>query len=123
VPAQPYAQPPGYAEPPYAGGPNAHTRHVRRTGGRLRRTDVRNLPLIIVLALGATGLGYASAVPPHWLRGVLLLAFALLLAGAFRLLLPVRQAGLLAVRSRITDVLCYAGGGLAIIIFGLALPR
>jgi hypothetical protein len=94
---------------------------VRRR--RLGRTDLRNLPMIIVLALAATGLGYAGAVPPHWLRGVLLLAFAMLLAGVFRLVLPVRQAGLLAVRSRVADVLCYAGGGLAIILFGLALPR
>jgi hypothetical protein len=48
---------------------------------------------------------------------------ALVLAGLLRLLLPVRQAGLLAVRGRLTDVFCYAGSGVAIILLGLALPR
>jgi hypothetical protein len=46
-----------------------------------------------------------------------------MLAGLLRLLLPARQAGLLAVRGRFTDVLCYAGSGVAIVLLGLALPR
>lgn len=94
----------------------------RRTGGGLRALDLRNLPMVVVLALGGTGIAYAAAVPRHWLRGVLLLAAACGLAGVFRLLLPVRQAGLLAVRGRVVDVLCYAGLAVAIIGFGLALP-
>ena len=98
------------------------TRH-RSAGGGLRGVDLRNLPLTVVLAMAATGVGYAAAVPPHWLRGVLLLAVALILAGLLRLLLPARQAGLLAVRGRFTDVLCYAGSGVAIVLLGLALPR
>jgi Protein of unknown function (DUF3017) len=97
--------------------------HGRPSGGGLRSVDLRNLPLIVVLVLAATGIGYAGAVPQHWLRGVLLLAVALVLAGILRLVLPARQAGLLAVRSRFTDVLCYAGSGVAIVLFGLALPR
>jgi hypothetical protein len=97
--------------------------HERPGRVGLRGVDLRNLPLILVLALAATGIGYAAAVPPHWLRGVLLLAVAMVLAGVLRLLLPARQAGLLAVRSRFVDVLCYAGSGVAIILLGLALPR
>jgi hypothetical protein len=97
--------------------------HHRSVGGGLRGVDLRNLPLIVVLAMAVTGIAYASAVPPHWLRGVLLLAVALVLAGLLRLLLPARQAGLLAVRGRFTDVLCYAGSGVAIILLGLALPQ
>ena len=96
--------------------------HERPTAGRLRTLDLRNLPLIVVLALGATGIGYAAAVPRHWLRGVLVLAGAMVLAGVLRLLLPTRQAGLLAVRSRAFDVLCYCGVGVAIVVLGLALP-
>ena len=96
--------------------------HLRAPQGGLRTVDLRNLPLVLVLALGATGLGYAAAVPPHWLRGVLVLAGAMVLAGLFRLLLPARQAGLLAVRSRAFDVLCYCGIGIAIVVLGLALP-
>jgi hypothetical protein len=98
-------------------------RHGRPRSGGLRGTDLRNLPLILVLALAATGVAYAAAVPPHWLRGVLLLAAAMVLGGVLRLVLPARQAGLLAVRSRFTDVLCYAGSGAAIVLFGLALPH
>lgn len=96
--------------------------HQRLTGGGLRTVDLRNLPITVVLALAATGIGYAAAVQEHWLRGVLVLAGAMVLAGVFRLLLPARQAGLLAVRSRLLDVLCYTGVGVAIIVLGLALP-
>jgi Protein of unknown function (DUF3017) len=94
----------------------------RRTGGGLRALDLRNLPMVLVLALGGTGIAYSAAVPRHWLRGVLLLAAACGIAGLFRLLLPARQAGLLVVRGRVVDVLCYAGLAAAIIGFGLALP-
>ncbi len=96
--------------------------HLQAPRGGLRTVDLRNLPLVLVLALGATGIGYAAAVPPHWLRGVLVLAGAMVVAGLFRLLLPARQAGLLAVRSRAFDVLCYCGVGVAIVVLGLALP-
>jgi hypothetical protein len=94
----------------------------RRRSGGLRTVDLRNLPIVVVLALGATGICYAAAVPQHWLRGVLLLAGACGLAGVLRLLLPARQAGLLVVRGRVVDVLCYGGLAVAIIVLGLALP-
>lgn len=88
----------------------------------MRAVDLRNLPIVVVLALGATGVAYAAAIPRHWLRGVLLLAAACGLAGLLRLLLPARQAGLLAVRGRLADVLCYGGLAAAITVLGLALP-
>lgn len=102
----------------------APTRPPRRThgGGGLRTVDLRNLPIVLVLALGTTGIAYSAVVPSHWLRGVLLLAVACGLAGVFRLLLPARQAGLLAVRGRLVDVVCYGGLAVAIVVLGLALP-
>jgi Protein of unknown function (DUF3017) len=100
----------------------SHVAPPRRGSAGLRALDLRNLPIVLVLALGATGIGYAAAVPRHWLRGVLLLAVACGIAGVLRLLLPVRQAGLLAVRGRLTDVVCYVGLAAAIIVLGLALP-
>ena len=100
----------------------SHAAPPRHGNAGLRAVDLRNLPILLVLALGATGLAYSAAVPRHWLRGVLLLAAACALAGVFRLLLPVRQAGLLAVRARLTDVVCYLGLAAAITILGLALP-
>jgi Protein of unknown function (DUF3017) len=96
--------------------------HLRPSQGGLRSVDLRNLPLVLVLAIAATGIGYAAAVPPHWLRGVVVLAGAMFIAGLLRLLLPARQAGLLAVRSRAFDVLCYCGVAVAIVALGAALP-
>ncbi|HEY6747704.1 MAG TPA: DUF3017 domain-containing protein [Mycobacteriales bacterium] len=100
----------------------SHVAPPRQGAAGLRAVDLRNLPILLVLALGTTGIGYAAAVPRHWLRGVLLLAVACGIAGVLRLLLPVRQAGLLAVRGRLTDVVCYAGLAVAITVLGLALP-
>jgi hypothetical protein len=100
----------------------SHASPPRRPGGGLRAVDLRNLPMVVVLALGATGIVYSALVQRHWLRGVLLLAAACGLAGLCRLLLPVRQAGLLAVRSRLTDVICYLGIAAAITVLGLSLP-
>jgi predicted membrane channel-forming protein YqfA (hemolysin III family) len=100
----------------------SHAAPPRQSNAGLRAVDLRNLPMLLVIALGATGIAYSAAVPPHWLRGVLLLAVACGIAGVLRLLLPVRQAGLLAVRGRLTDVVCYLGLAVAIIVLGLALP-
>jgi hypothetical protein len=102
----------------------APTRPPRRAhgGGGIRTVDLRNLPIVLVLVLGTTGIGYSAVVPRHWLRGVLLLAVACGLAGVFRLVLPARQAGLLAVRGRLVDVVCYAGLAVAIVVLGLTLP-
>jgi hypothetical protein len=97
------------------------SRHEPWPGRGLRSMDLRNLPLIVVLAVAGTGIGYAAAQPQHWLRGVLMLAGAMVLGGVLRLVLPARQAGLLAVRSRFVDVLCYAGSGIAIILLAAAL--
>lgn len=100
----------------------SHAAPPRQSNAGLRAVDLRNLPMLLVIALGTTGIAFSAAVPRHWLRGVLLLAFACAVAGAFRLLLPVRQAGLLVVRSRLTDVVCYVGLAVAITTLGLALP-
>jgi hypothetical protein len=100
----------------------SHAAPPRHGNAGLRTLDLRNLPMLLVLALGGTGIAYSAVVARHWLRGVLLLAVACALAGLFRLLLPVRQAGLLAVRGRMTDVVCYVGLAVAITALGLALP-
>jgi hypothetical protein len=100
----------------------SHAAPPRQSNAGLRALDLRNLPIVLVLALGGTGIAYSAVIPRHWLRGVLLLAFACAVAGVFRLLLPVRQAGLLAVRSRLTDIVCYVGLAVAITTLGLALP-
>jgi hypothetical protein len=57
--------------------------------------------LIIVAAFGLVVAGY-------WRRGALVLAIGVGVAAAFRLALPEDRAGLLAVRSRIIDVVTTA---------------
>ena len=91
-------------------------------GERLRSRNLHNLPALLVLGCAAGGLTYSALMPQHWLRGVLFMAGALIMGGFFRLVLPTRQAGLLAVRGRLVDVLCYAGTGVALWVVGLLLP-
>jgi hypothetical protein len=61
--------------------------------------------------------------PEHWLRGVLLIGGDLLLAGLLRLVLSERRAGILAVRRRAFDVICYLGLGVLVITFGVLAPQ
>jgi hypothetical protein len=97
------------------------TRRIRPARRRFRRWNPRNLPMMLVITMVAASLAYSAAVPPHWLRGVLGIAGAMLLAGFLRLVLPARQAGLLAVRSRLVDVVFYGGIGGMIIFLGVTL--
>jgi hypothetical protein len=84
--------------------------------------NLHNVPALVVLACAAGGVAFAVVVPEHWLRGVLFMAGALVLAGLLRLALPARQAGILAVRGRTVDVLCYVGSGAALWVVGLLIP-
>ena len=59
----------------------------------------------------------------HWLRGVLVIAGGFGLGGLLRLCLSDRQAGMLAVRGRFFDALCYLTFSVLAILFGLLLPR
>jgi hypothetical protein len=94
-------------------------------GPSIRRRSglITELPYIGVLVLAALGVGYALADSHHWLRGVGLAGAALLLAGLLRLTLPDTRAGLLAVRNRYFDALCYLALGGVIVGVGLVLPH
>jgi hypothetical protein len=81
---------------------------------------VRQLPLLAVLVV--VGLGLLSVTFGYWRQGLVLIGLALIAAGTLRLLLPVRQAGFLAVRSRPVDVVLLAGTGLALTVIALAIP-
>lgn len=86
--------------------------------GTLRTRDLHDAPYIIVMVLAAAGVLYASLFS-HWLRGVGMVGVAMLVAALFRLVLTDRQAGLLAVRHRPFDVICYGMFGAGIIIVGI----
>jgi hypothetical protein len=129
-PEQPYQGGEPYPAPPWPGGFQQY--EAQQEQNRLpfepprppgiRARDLHNLPAVFILLLSAGGVGYAGLFPEHWLRGVLFMAGALGLAGLFRLVLPTRQAGWLAVRGRVVDVISYVGTGGALWVVGLLLP-
>ena len=81
---------------------------------------LRQLPLLAVLV--TVGIGLLLVTFEHWRRGLVVVGLALVVAAALRLLLPVRQVGFLAVRSRPTDVLFLAGSGVALTVLILMIP-
>ncbi len=78
-----------------------------------------NLALALVLAVGAVGT--VLILLYHWRRGAVLIGAALLLAALFRVLLPDRRVGLLAVRGRPVDVLSYTVLGACMIFIAVTI--
>ena len=64
-------------------------------------------PMLVVLAIAVVGL--LRVATAHWREGSVLLGGALLVAAALRAALPPDRAGLLAIRSRVVDILAYSG--------------
>jgi Protein of unknown function (DUF3017) len=81
---------------------------------------LRQLPLLAVLLV--VGLGLLLVTFQYWRLGLVVIGLALVGAGVLRLLLPVRRAGFLAVRSRPVDVVLLAGTGLALAIIARTIP-
>ena len=81
---------------------------------------VRQLPLLAVLI--TVGIGLLLVTLEHWRRGLVVIGVALVAAAVLRLLLPLRQVGFLAVRSRPVDVVLLAGTGLVLTVIALAIP-
>lgn len=103
-PAEPVTEPIGRMGPP----PQA----PEEPGGW--RSALRdNLAFALVLVVCAVGI--ALILLYHWRRGAVLIGAALLLAALFRVLLPERRAGLLAVRGRPVDVLSYLALGACVV--------
>ena len=65
--------------------------------------------MLYLLALGGVLVGLALVVWEDWRTGVRVVAGSLGFAAACRLVLPTRQAGMLAVRHRAVDVLMLLG--------------
>jgi hypothetical protein len=87
---------------------------------RRRPWYVREAVLTVVLLALMAGLVTASQ--DYWRRGLLVVGTVLIGASALRLLLPASAVGLLAVRSRIFDVVMLASLGIGIIGLTLAVP-
>jgi Protein of unknown function (DUF3017) len=81
---------------------------------------VRQWPLLVVIV--AVGFGLLLVAAERWRSGLVVMGLAMVLAGLFRLLMPVRRVGFLAVRSRPVDVALTIGVGVAVAVIALAVP-
>jgi DUF3017 family protein len=89
----------------------------------VRRRVRAQAPFLLVLAIVLVAFGYLTVMPGHWRRGISVIAAAFLLAFLLRLLLPSAYAGLLAVRGRWWDAICYAALGVAMLIVDIRLQH
>jgi hypothetical protein len=90
---------------------------------QLRRRLQAQAPFLIVLLLVVGVFVYLTIEPGHWRRGTSALALAMLLAAALRVLVPSQRAGMLAVRGRWWDTLCYLALGVLILIVDIRLQN
>ena len=72
--------------------------------------------------LVTVGIGFGIVVSGNWRLGIRWLAASLLAASALRLLLPQRDAGMLAVRHRLVDCVLLAGVGGALLFLVATIP-
>ena len=73
--------------------------------------------------LGICGAGIAVVAGGDWRLGVRVLAIGLMVAAALRLVLPARDAGMLAVRHRAIDVTVLAAMGGLIYFLASSIPE
>jgi Protein of unknown function (DUF3017) len=83
----------------------------------------RQLAFVVVCCVALLGFLQVAVFSEHWLRGVLVIAGGFGLGGLLRLCLSDHRAGMLAVRARRFDVVCYLGFSVLVILFGVLLPR
>lgn len=87
----------------------------------LRRVVQQYLPFGLVLFVVA--IGFLRIVQYHWREGTVLIGGALLLAAGLRAVLSKEQAGLIAIRGRVIDVLSYTALGLMIVVVALTITK
>lgn len=93
-----------------------NVRHLRpQPAPRLREWPITLVSLVLIVSLGITS-------ADHFRRGAVLFSFGIALAFFLRLLLPERDAGLLAVRSRKVDLLVLGLLTLSVSVLSLTVP-
>jgi Protein of unknown function (DUF3017) len=78
-------------------------------------------PFVVVVALVIASAGYLVFFPGHWRRGTGVIAVALLTAGVLRCVLPPPRVGMLGVRGRWRDTVCYLALGGVILAVAIRL--
>ncbi|MDF9815143.1 DUF3017 domain-containing protein [Streptomyces sp. SPB162] len=86
-----------------------------RAAGRDASAPARQWPILVVL--GGVALGLVLTAADHFRAGTVLVGAALLVGAAMRFALP--SVGMLAVRSRFTDVFTYLVLGTGIVLLAL----
>ncbi len=79
------------------------------------------LPAALVVAIALAGMGLV--ITQHWRKGAVLLGGALLVAAVLRMVIPLDRVGLLAIRSRAVDVLCYSAFGIVMMVLAFQITR
>jgi hypothetical protein len=75
-----------------------------------------------LLILAVTGVGVVATYVDNWRLGIRLMGGALIAAGALRLVLRQRDAGMLAVRHRLVDTVLLVGMGAALVFLAGDIP-
>jgi Protein of unknown function (DUF3017) len=89
--------------------------------GRRYPSTLGGMCYLLVLGVSAVGLGIVTR--GDWRLGVKWIAAALVFAALVRLVIPVQQAGMLAVRRRAVDVVILAGVGAALWFLSSSIPN
>lgn len=85
---------------------------------RLRTGELPALAVLLVVGAGVLGAGVLHS----WRVGSAVIGLGLCLGAALRLTLPVRQAGMLVVRSRGVDAAVMLALGLALVALANTIP-
>ena len=89
--------------------------------GRRYPSTIGGIFYLVVLAATVIGIGIVST--GDWRAGIRWIAGGLILAAVVRLVLPARDAGMLAVRHRAVDCVMLAGVGILLIFLASTIPN
>lgn len=84
-----------------------------------RYPALAHIPFALVLLLVVVGMVRIGQY--HWREGAALISLSLLAAGVMRAFLTAEQSGVIAIRGRTVDVLCYSAFGLLIMYVALTI--
>ncbi|MFC7495164.1 MULTISPECIES: DUF3017 domain-containing protein [unclassified Nocardioides] len=114
-------------EPPHEPHDEAHDEEEPASAEAIDGEEPRRYPSTIggafylaVLAVVAIGIGIVTT--GEWRAGIRWFGAALLLAAVIRVVLPAKDAGMLAVRARWWDCALLAGTGAALIFLAGSIP-
>ena len=98
--------------PPPDGDPDEGRRHPSTIGGMFYLG-------VLVVTLVGIGIVWTG----DWRLGIRWIGGGLILAALVRLVLPAREAGMLAVRHRLVDCIMLAGVGIILIVLASTIPN